>query len=157
MSEDQSAFSRGQPLEVVQASFLADVPTDRTEGVDSRRQERFPVQGTRPIAVRPLRSDGTPAGGWLLADILDISLGGMCLLITEPLNLERGQRLLLDVRSHRDFGVARLEGQARWWISSESFSTLGLCFSEQLKTIPKLELERRSVRRDPNLDDWASP
>ena len=137
-------------------AFLADTPSSDWNGPESRKLERFPVQGTRPIAMRPLRPDGCPAGPWMLADILDISLGGLCLLLSGPLELERGQHLQLDLRSHPDFGVLRLEVEARWWMSSEIFSTLGIAFPVQLPAIPELELERRRERRDPNLDTWAT-
>jgi len=139
-----------------EAVCFADTPGSDWNGPESRKLERFPVQGTRPIAMRPLGPDGLPAGPWVLADILDISLGGLCLLVSGPLELERGQHLQLDLRSHPDFGALRLEVEARWWMSSDSFSTLGIAFPTQLLTIPELELERRRDRRDPNLDTWAS-
>ena len=142
--------------EAPEAAFFADMPSSDWSGPDARKLERFPVQGTRPIAMRPLGPDGAPIAPWVLADILDISLGGLCLLVSGPLVLERGQHLQLDLRSHPDFGVLRFEVEARWWMSSESFSTIGVAFPVQLRTIPELELERRGVRRDPNLDGWAS-
>jgi hypothetical protein len=169
LSEDRFAadpsaalWSDAGPLPVpaepdaVDAVCFVDKPSTNWAGPESRKLERFPVQGTRPIAMRPLHADGTPSGPWALADILDISLGGLCLLVTGPLALERGQPLELDLRSHPDFGVQRLQVEARWWMSSDSFSTLGIAFSTPLAAIPELALERRGVRRDPNLDSVAS-
>jgi hypothetical protein len=46
--------------------------------------------------------------------------------------------------------------QTRWWISADSFSTLGLSFEPQLTTIPRLAMERRGQRRDPNQAVWAT-
>lgn len=142
--------------EAREAVCFADTPSSEWNGPEARKLERFPVQGTRPIAMRPLGPDGQPAGPWVLVDILDISLGGLCLLVSGPLELERGQHLQLDLRSHPDFRALRLEVVARWWMSSDSFSTLGISFPYQLSTIPELDLERRRDRRDPNLDSWAS-
>ena len=155
LSEDLFAADPAE-ADAPEATCFADTPSSDWTGPEARKLERFPVQGTRPIAMRPLGADGAASGPWVLADILDISLGGLCLLVSGPLALERGQHLELDLRSHRDFGVVRLEVEARWWMSSDSFSTVGIAFPVQLRTIPELELERRGVRRDPNLDSWAS-
>jgi hypothetical protein len=43
----------------------------------------------------------------------------------------------------------------RWCRSSINFTTLGLAFLELLPRVPRLELERRTVRRDPNSEAWA--
>jgi hypothetical protein len=125
-------------------------------GRERRRPERYPVVGSRPIALRPLDPEGQPAGAWMLADILDISLGGLCLLITGSLELQPGQMLELDLRSHPNFPWVRMSVQSRWWISADSFSTLGLSFEPQLTTIPRLAMERRGQRRDPNQAVWAT-
>lgn len=124
-------------------------------GQEQRRLERFAVQGTRPIALRPLVDGDAAQAPWILADILDISLGGLCLLLGGPVRLEEQQQLLLDLRSHPDFGVLRLEAEARWWVISDAFATLGLRLAVPLAQIPRLELERRLQRRDPNLEVWA--
>lgn len=124
-------------------------------GREHRRLERYPVQASRPIAVRLLDADGQPKGLWFLADILDISRGGLCLLVSGPMQLPGAQRLQLDVRCHPDFGRHRLESEVRWCRSSISFTTLGLAFLELLPKVPRLELERRTTRRDPNEETWA--
>lgn len=124
-------------------------------GQEHRRLERYPVQASRPIAVRLLDASGQPQGRWFLADILDISRGGLCLLVSGPMQLPTDQRLQLDVRSHPDFGQLRLESVVRWCRSSIGFSTLGLAFLEVRPRVPRLELERRTVRRDPNTEAWA--
>lgn len=124
-------------------------------GVEHRRLERYPVQASRPIALR-LLEEGRPQGPWLLADILDISRGGLCLMLSGALALPSRQRLQLDVRVHPDFGVQRLEGEVRWCHGSARFTTLGVAFLQSLPALPRLELERRSVRRDPNEEAWAA-
>lgn len=137
------------------AACLLESEDDAWGGRDLRRLERFPVAGSRPIALRPLDAQAQPSGPWVLADILDISLGGLCLLLNGSLELRAGQLLQLDLRSHPNFPWVRVDVEARWWISSESFSTLGLAFPYQLESIPRLELERRGRRRDPNQEPWA--
>jgi len=138
------------------AACLVESDVESWGGRELRRLERFPVAGSRPIAVRPLDAEAQPSGPWVLADILDISLGGLCLLLpADSLSLQPGQLLQLDLRSHPDFPWVRVDVQARWWISSESFATLGLSFPYQLESIPRLALERRGQHRDPNQDPWA--
>ena len=149
--DDIAAGGRqGDPDRLVESTGVA------WNGREHRRLERYPVAGSRPIALRPLDPDGQPAGSWMLADILDISLGGLCLLITGSLELQPGQMLELDLRSHPNFPWVRVTVQTRWWISADSFSTLGLSFEPQLTTIPRLAMERRGQRRDPNQAVWAT-
>jgi hypothetical protein len=129
-------------------------PSWQRRGV--RRLDRFPVAGTRPIALRFLQAEGQSLGPWVLADILDISQGGLCLLITSSLELLPSQPLELDLRSHPGFPWTRVEVEARWWIGTEGFATLGVAFDSQLQEIPRLEVERRGQPRDPNKAPWAS-
>jgi hypothetical protein len=133
-------------------------PPDRGDwlGQEHRRLERYPVQASRPIALRLLDASGEPQGRWFLADILDISRGGLCLMVSGPMQLPAEQRLQMDVRCHPDFGQLRLESVVRWCRSSMAFTTLGLAFRELLPRVPRLELERRTVRRDPNTETWAN-
>lgn len=135
--------------------LLEEEPSIGWSGHAARQHERFPVHGIRPISMRPLGDDGLPSGPWLLVDILDISLGGLGLLMSGPQSLVEGQALELDLRSHPDFGVLRMQVELRWSISAKNFTTLGVSFASNLPEIPRLELERRTVRRDPNLSKWA--
>jgi hypothetical protein len=148
---------RGTPPPANSDPCVLLAPPDRGEwlGRDHRRLERYPVQASRPIALRLLDGSGQPQGRWFLADILDISRGGLCLMVSGPMQLPGEQRLQLDVRCHPDFGRLRLESVVRWCRSSIAFTTLGLAFLEQLPRVPRLELERRTVRRDPNTEAWA--
>lgn len=124
-------------------------------GSEHRRLERYPVQASRPIAVRLLDAGGQPQGRWFLADILDISRGGLCLLVSGPMQLALEQRMQLDVRCHPDFGQLRVQGLVRWCRSSLAFTTLGIAFVAVLQRVPRLEIERRTTRRDPNNEPWA--
>ena len=142
--------------EGLDAACFADASSMEWKGPEARKLERFPVQGTRPIALRLLQAGGAPATPWVLADILDISLGGLCLVVSGPLELPTGQALELDLRSHPAFARLRLTVEARWCRSADSFTTFGIAFPDQLSTIPHLSLERRGVRRDPNEESWAS-
>lgn len=145
------------PLSTISDSCVLLAPPDSGEwlGQEHRRLERYPVQASRPIALRLLDDSSQPQGRWLLADILDISRGGVCLLVSGPMPLPTEQRVQLDVRCHPDFGTERLVSLVRWCRSSISFTTLGLAFLELLPRVPRLELERRTVRRDPNSEAWA--
>jgi len=157
---DDSSYPDVQPQAPPPAtsdSCVLLAPPDRGEwlGRDHRRLERYPVQASRPIALRLLDANGQPQGRWFLADILDISRGGLCLMLSGPMQLPAEQHLQLDVRCHPDFGLLRLESVVRWCRSSIAFTTLGLAFLKALPRVPRLELERRTVRRDPNDEPWA--
>ncbi len=118
---------------------------------ESRRLERFPVAGTRPIALRILPVHEQSPSPWFLADILDVSRGGLCLLISGSHELLSSQLLELDLSSHHAFPWMRTTCEVRWWVGTRDFSTLGLAFAAELQQIPSLEIERRSEPRDPNL------
>ncbi|MFM7086459.1 MAG: PilZ domain-containing protein [Cyanobium sp.] len=124
-------------------------------GQEQRRLARYPVQASRPIALRLLDPEKRPQGLWHLADILDISRGGLCLMLSDLQDLPTGLVLQLDVRSHPDFGLLRLESEVRWCRSAHGFTTVGVAFLMPLDHIPRLEIERRTSRPDPNNEPWA--
>jgi len=155
MPESASAALPHAPAAADTAVVLAPSSDETWLGREHRRQERHPVQASRPIAARLLDADGQPQGRWFLTDILDISCGGLCLLVSGTIQLPTDQRLQLDVRCHPDFGALRLECVVRWCRGSIGFTTLGLAFREPLPRLPRLEVERRTVRRDPNDEAWA--
>jgi hypothetical protein len=150
----ETAAAQGS-LNPVDAPCFIDASEDHWKGPDCRLLERYPVQGTRPIALRRLDRAGRYVGEWMLADILDISLGGLCLLVSGAVELARGERLILDLRAHPGFRVVRLNVEVRWSDISASFTTLGIAFPEQLAAIPPLELERRQMRRLPEDHAWV--
>jgi hypothetical protein len=115
-----------------------------------RRFERLVVPPCRPLPIQLLSPDGEPRTEWFYADILDISLGGLCLLITENHEFQVGQRLLVDFKVHRANDLDRADGMVRWFVRSGTVTTLGLGFSEALSQLPQLLPERRNSLRDPN-------
>lgn len=117
---------------------------------DKRRLRRYQVAGSRPVLLRPVIPQSEEELPWLVADILDISLGGLCLLLSGGLELSADQCVELDLRAHPQFPWTRLTVEVRWWISAGTFTTLGIVFPAPLPSIPRLEQERRGVRRDPN-------
>ncbi|MFZ0409360.1 MAG: PilZ domain-containing protein [Cyanobium sp.] len=119
-------------------------------GHEHRRLRRFPVQASRSIALRELDAQQAPVGPWLPVDILDISTGGLSLMVSGSHQFPAGQHLLLDVHTHPGFGLPRLEVEVRWCCPSLSFTTFGVNFLEPLAALPRLELERSSELRDPS-------
>ncbi|KEF42042.1 MAG: hypothetical protein ER33_07940 [Cyanobium sp. CACIAM 14] len=122
---------------------------------DHRAYPRHAVECCRPIAVRHLDDERQPSGRWFLSDILDVSVGGMCLLAADHQTPELGEWLLLDLRAHPGFGQIRLEAKLRWFVRAHFALTFGVAFASPLAAVPELAVERRSLRRDPNLEEWA--
>ena len=115
-----------------------------------RRFERLVAPPCRPVPIQLISPDGEPRTEWFYADILDISLGGLCLLITENHDLQVGQRLLVDFKVHRATDLHRVAGLVRWFVRSGTVTTMGVGFSEALPLLPQLLPERRTRLRDPN-------
>ena len=127
-------------------------PADRQE---SRREHaRNSVEACRPIGLQLIDDDGAALSGWHQADILDVSLGGFCLLLMEdvPLDLNHLMRLRLDVRPHPSFGVDVLMAELRWFVRSGLIVSLGVGFENPLQELPVLLPCRRSERRPLDLD-----
>jgi PilZ domain len=132
------------------ASYAAGTSLDAESQRARRRHLRAPVEACRPVAIQFLDEEGQPACGWTAADILDVSLGGFCLLITEdkPLPIAQLMRLHLDVTPHPAFGVELIPGELRWFVRSGFVLSIGVGFDEPLSSIPALLPCRRAVRRD---------
>ena len=132
------------------AAYAAGTSLDADEQRARRRHLRAPVEACRPLAIQFLDEGGQPACGWTLADILDVSLGGFCLLITEdePLPITRLMRLHLDVRPHPAFGAELLPGELRWFVRSGFVLSIGVGFDDPLSSLPTLLPCRRAARRD---------
>ncbi|MCP9859197.1 MULTISPECIES: PilZ domain-containing protein [unclassified Cyanobium] len=122
---------------------------------DKRSYARHAIESCRTIALRCLDDDRQPTGRWFLADVADVGVGGMCLIASEEQSLEIGQWLLMDLRAHPGFGHIRLQAQLRWLTRAHFALTFGVAFEMPLKDVPVLTVERRSLRRDPNKEDWA--
>ncbi|AFY29664.1 hypothetical protein Cyagr_2560 [Cyanobium gracile PCC 6307] len=122
---------------------------------EKRAFGRHPVERCRPIAIRRLNGEGHPCGRWFLADIVDVAEGGMGLIANEEQTLGMGQWILLDLHSHPDFGVQRLRARLRWISQAHFALTFGVAFASPLRELPVLSVERRSLLRDPNEEEWA--
>mgnify|MGYP006292131317 FL=1 len=132
---------------------------DQTDWQVSRREHaRNPVEACRPIGLQLIDDDGAALSGWHQADILDVSLGGFCLLLMEdvPLDLNHLMRLRLDVRPHPSFGVDALLADLRWFVRSGLIVSLGVGFENPLQELPELLPCRRSEVR-PLDPDQALP
>ena len=115
-----------------------------------RRYERLVAPPCRPVPIQLLQPDGSPRSEWFYADILDLSLGGLCLLITESHAIEVGHGVLVDFKVHRSSDLHPVPGLVRWFVRSGSVTTMGLGFAEPFRDLPELLPERRTRLRNPN-------
>jgi hypothetical protein len=126
------------PFEVATILDGSVQPTDPTAetGRDGRRHPREQAPPCRPITVRLASAE------CFSADILDISLGGLCLLIPQNEDLRVGQPLTLDFSAHRLPESMRSRGvvQAllRWYVRSGPVTTMGVGFAVPLPELPEL-------------------
>ena len=129
------------------ADFAAATSLEPQQQRVRRLHARAPVESCHPIGVQLLNDDGAPASAWTLADILDISNGGFCLLITEhpELTITTLMRLRLDVRPHPGFGVDLLHGELRWFVNSGFVLSFGVGLDAPLAAIPPLLPSRREL------------
>lgn len=108
--------------------------------LESRRQPRHAVGSVRPIRLRQL-PPAQPPGDWLDADILDISFGGLALLVSDANGVMEAVDVLLDVSSHPGFGVVRLPGCVRWKRAAGGAGSLwvvGVQLDRPLARVPQL-------------------
>jgi hypothetical protein len=155
LQEYAGSFSAGtalRPLEDLDGATLL------AEDGGRRNHLRNPVEACRPIAAQMLDAHGSPASAWYLADILDVSVGGFCLLITEdqPMPLTQLMRLRLDVRPHPSFGTPVVGAELRWFVRAGFVVTLGVGFDQPLAEIPALLPCRRGARRELDLSQSLS-
>lgn len=115
-----------------------------------RRYERLVAPPCPPVLIQLPSPGGEAPIEWFYADILDISLGGLCLLITEKHDLQVGQTLLVDFKVHLATDLHRVAGFVRWFVRSGTFTTMGVGFSKPLPQLPQLLPELRNRLRDPN-------
>ena len=107
--------------------------------LNRRREERIAVGSVRPVQLRTLQSQ--QPGPWITADILDISHGGMALLLPEDAGLVMGGEVLLDVSLHPGFGLVRLPGYLRWHQAAGlagGLCVVGVQFDRPLPRVPQL-------------------
>jgi hypothetical protein len=114
----------------------------KSSGDERRADFRRPVEAARSIGLMLLDDTGYPASPWLLVDILDLSRGGICLLLSEREGspFQAHFRLRLNVSMHPDFGVPELAGSLRWFVRAEHerLVTLGVQFDRELPKLPTL-------------------
>ncbi|QVL52912.1 MAG: PilZ domain-containing protein [Cyanobium sp. M30B3] len=122
------------------ASILA-APDQRSahaagSGQDGRRHPREQAPLCRPLTVL------LPSAGCCTADILDISLGGLCLLITHNQELRIGQAVTVDFSAHRLPAAMQsgglVEARLRWYVRSGPVTTMGVGFDVPLPALPEL-------------------
>ncbi len=133
-------------------AILAGFDGVETLGPDEsdRVHQRLVAPPCRPLPIQLLSAAGSPCSDWFYADILDMSVGGLCLLITGSNALEMGQGVVLDFKDHPGSKLQRLNGVVRWFVRAENVTTLGVGFSEPLRELPQLQAERRTRLRDLN-------
>jgi len=126
------------PFEV---ATILDDPHQVTElvkaaGQDIRRHPREQAPPCHPIKVQ------LASNACFSADILDISLGGLCLLITDHQDLCVDQLLTLDFAAHRLPEVIQPRGpvqaRLRWFVRSGLVTTMGVGFVIPLPELPAL-------------------
>jgi hypothetical protein len=136
-NEDQTILTGDESLEILG-------PED-----GQRRYERLVALPCPPVLIQLPSPGGEARTEWFYADILDISRGGLCLLITGNHALQVGQALLVDFNVHRTADLHQVAGFVRWFLSSGTFTTMGMGFSEPLPQLPQLLPERRISLHDP--------
>lgn len=116
-----------------------------------RRYSRVAVESCMPLGLQLIDDRGQPFSPWTLADILDISLGGLCLLLDRDFPLPEGQLpswVRLDLRHQPGFGIPWLPASIRASAKSQYALSLGVAFERALITLPTLVPCRRSQRRE---------
>lgn len=105
-----------------------------------RRFARQPVQNGPSIGLKRLRPDGHWSPETVMADVLDVSIGGLCVLIADGRDFQPGDRLELQLDDHPGFGVARLTARIRWMRCSDlaGVCVTGVAFDAPLRALPRL-------------------
>jgi hypothetical protein len=115
------------------------------EPLNRRHEPRMAVGSVLPVQLRFL-PNGQPPGAWIIADILDISHGGMALLVPLLAEARLGEPLLLDVSQHPGFGAVRLPAVLRWSRPAGELGVLqliGVQLDQPLPRVPPLVQSRK--------------
>lgn len=147
--ESPSSFSMAEGITAATQLSTGTPPSGRA---DNRRSAfRSPVEAARSVGLMLIDPAGEAATPWIVADILDLSCTGLCLLFFErPESRFTAQpRVRLNVSIHPDFGLPELGGTLRWFVRAgfEHMVTLGVQFDEELSRLPSLMPCRRSQPR----------
>lgn len=154
-SKPLSPMPEGTPQGITAATRLqagAPEPDGAVGGGDERRGAfRNPVEAVRSIGLMLLDDTGYPASSWLVADVLDVSCSGLCLLVFERADAPFCPRfrVRLNVSMHPDFGEPELAASLRWFVRAglEHVVTLGVQFDRELPRLPMLLACRRHQPR----------
>lgn len=143
-----------QHLDGFEAStLLQPLEAEEEEAGGDRYYPRLVAPPCRPVMVR-IESQSEPSS-WFCADILDISLGGLCLLIAKSHEMEVGDAITVDFKAHQlpaSFGGDTcLAATLRWFVHSGFVTTMGIGFTQPMQELPVLLSERRHQSRDPNV------
>ena len=112
---------------------------------ERRSFERLSAPAARPVRLHfqasPLAPSPEPEH-W--ADLIDLSLGGACLVVEDLAGLELNQTLLLDFSIHQPAPASPvaspIQAQLRWLSRSGPIITLGVEFSPPLAQLPVLKM-----------------
>ncbi len=107
-------------------------------GDDRREHFRNAIEVTKPISLALASADGQVIGPWFSADILDLSAGGLCLVLTTGQEFEPVNRLVLNLSSQPGFGVEQLPVSLRWYVNGGFLVSLGVGFDQPLDPLPPL-------------------
>ena len=113
--------------------------------LNRRHEPRMAVGSVLPVQLRFL-PNGQPPGVWITADILDISHGGIALLVPQLAEVRLGEQLLLDVSQHPGFGTVRLPAVLRWSRPAGELGVLqliGVQLDRPLARVPPLVQSRK--------------
>ncbi len=108
------------------------------EGDDRREYLRNSIEVTKSISLALASADGQVIGPWFSADILDLSAGGLCLVLTSGQEFEPVNRLVLNLSSQPGFGVEELPVSLRWYVKGGLLVSLGVGFDQPLDPLPLL-------------------
>ncbi len=124
------------------------------DGTNQRRFKRVEFPGARPIrlfAYEP--SPSSAPSSFVYADVIDISLGGMCLALEANQVFGVSERVVLDFRDHQLDAASPLAEPVtaciRWVDQSPPLFVIGVQFDSCITVIPDLMTERRHARRFP--------
>ncbi|MCP9850976.1 PilZ domain-containing protein [Cyanobium sp. Morenito 9A2] len=103
-----------------------------------REHFRSPIEVTRPIGLALASPQGEPISPWISADILDLSTGGLCLVLMAGQDFEPNAHLVLNLRSQPGFGIEQLPVGLRWFVKGGLLVSLGVGFDQPFERLPSL-------------------
>jgi hypothetical protein len=113
----------------------APVPGDERRGTF-----RSPVEAVHSIGLMFLDDTGYPSSPWLVADVLDVSCGGLCLVVAERRQSPFSARSRVRLNLKLGPAMADLPASVRWSVpaASDHLLILGVQFDTELPELPAL-------------------